>query len=105
MLMEMQEALAAWKKGCREQKLALEVGGHHCPRCALALLDGLRRILKLRKKEAPSLWLEACAHGGSEGTAGCARCTAQIVKEVERLRAPSLSVPIEFPHERLGWKP
>lgn len=104
-MMNVQEAVAAWKKGCFEQRLAIEVRGYHCATCARALLDGLQRLLKLRRREAPSLWLEACVHGGSQGTADCARCTAQIVKEVERIRAPSLSVPVEFPHERLGWKP
>jgi ferredoxin len=103
-MMNVQEALEAWKKGCFEQRLAIEVRGHHCATCARTLLDGLRRLLALRKREAPSLWLEACAHGAQD-PAQCARCTAQVVKEVARIRAPSLSVQIEFPHERLGWKP
>lgn len=104
--MNLQEAVEAWKKGCFEQRLAIEVRGYHCAACAAALLDGLQRLLKLRRREAPSLWLEACTHTDGRPTAECARCTAQIVKEVERIRgAPSLSVPVEFPHERLGWKP
>jgi hypothetical protein len=105
MLMNMPEALEAWKKGCFEQTLAIEAGGYHCCACAHALIDGLKRILPLRKRETPSLWLDVCAHGGAGGTAICARCTARIVKEVERIRPPSLSVPIEFPHDRLGWRP
>jgi hypothetical protein len=104
-LMNLQEAIAAWKKGCFEQTLAIEIRGYHCGRCARALLEGLERLLKLRRKEVPSLWNEVCAHGGDQGAAACPRCTAQIVKEAERVRAPSLSVPFEFPHERLGWKP
>jgi hypothetical protein len=105
MLMSLPEAVEAWKKGCFEQTLAIEAGGHHCAVCARALIQGLRRILALRRRDAPSLWLEACAHGGGADLAGCARCTARIVKEIERMRAPSMSVPVEFPHERLGWRP
>lgn len=103
-MMNVQEAVEAWKKGCFEQRLAIEVRGYHCPACARALLDGLQRLLALRKREVPSLWLEACTHA-SQPPAECARCTAQIVKDVARIRAPSLSVWVEFPHERLGWKP
>jgi hypothetical protein len=104
-LMSVEEVVDAWNKGCFEHRLAIEVRGYHCPACAAALIDGLQRLLKLRRKDVPSLWLEACTHGGDQGIAGCARCTAQVVKEVQRIRAPSLSVPVEFPHERLGWKP
>ena len=103
--MNVQEAVEAWNKGCFEQRLAIEVRGYHCAACARALVDGLQRLLKLRRREAPSLWLDACTHGAAQPPADCARCTAQIVKEVRRIRAPSLSVLVEFPHERLGWKP
>jgi hypothetical protein len=105
MLMSLREALEAWKKGCFEQTLAIEAGGHHCPACARALLDGLRRILALRKREVPTLWIDPCPHASTVELGVCARCTARIVKEAERIKAPSMSVPIEFPHERLGWRP